>query len=283
MTNSTARRAGAGSPRPVILVVSFGTSYNGNRHVTIGAVENAIAERFWPEFEVRRAFTAQTIIDKLARRDGIRIDNVAQALDHLVADGVGTVVVQPTHLIAGIEYAALADTLGTYRDKFSDVVLGRPLLSDDQDYRAVIDALRAAMGPYDDGRTALCLMGHGTGAESNAAYSTLQDKLDRAGLDRYFVATVEATPAFDDVVAAVRAAGFQKAVLRPLMVVAGDHANNDMADTSNPYSFASKLAAAGVEATCVVEGLGQLDGIAQIYVSHAADSVGRLGSRQADE
>ncbi len=262
--------------RPVILVVSFGTSYNDSRHITIGAIEDTIRERYYPDYEVRRAFTAQTIIDKLAERDGVTIDNVEQALDRIVEDGVDTLVVQPTHLMAGKEYTDLASTLQGYSDKIASIALGQPLLTSDDDYEAVISAITDAMEPYDDGQTAICLMGHGTEADSNADYTTLQEKLTADGLTQYFVATVEATPTFDDVVSAVAQAGYKKAALRPLMVVAGDHANNDMADTNDPDSFASKFVAAGIEPTCVIEGLGQLVAIDQIYADHVAASIAAL-------
>jgi sirohydrochlorin cobaltochelatase len=268
---------GLASHAPVILVVSFGTSYSNSRHITIGAIEDTIREQNYPDFEVRRAFTAQTIIDKLADRDNIHIDSVKKALDRIVADGVDTLVVQPTHLVAGKEYTDLANELANYKDKIPTMVLGQPLLSSDGDYAAVIRAIVDATAPYDDGETAICLMGHGTDADSNADYSTLQEKLAADGLSQYFVATVEATPTFDDVVSAVAEAGYKKAVLRPLMVVAGDHANNDMADTSDPDSFASKMIAAGIEPTCLIEGLGQLVAIDQIYANHVADSISALG------
>jgi sirohydrochlorin cobaltochelatase len=273
---ASAEEASPAAHKPVILVVSFGTSYNDSRHITIGAIEDTIRERYYPDYEVRRAFTAQTIIDKLAERDGVTIDSVEQALDRIVEDGVDTLVVQPTHLMAGKEYTDLASTLQGYSGKIASIALGQPLLTSDDDYEAVIGAITDAMEPYDDGQTAICLIGHGTDADSNADYATLQEKLTADGLTQYFVATVEATPTFDDVVSAVAQAGYKKAALRPLMVVAGDHANNDMADTGDPDSFASKFVAAGIEPTCVIEGLGQLVAIDQIYADHVAASIAAL-------
>ncbi len=267
----------AGEPKPVILVVSFGTSYNDSRHITIGAIEDTIRERYYPDYEVRRAFTAQIIIDKLAERDGVTIDNVEQALDRIVADGVKTLIVQPTHLMAGYEFTDLANALTGYADKIDDIVLGRPLLDSDEDYERVIEAIVGDSADYDDGETAICLMGHGTEADSNADYAKLQEMLTDAGYSQYFVGTVEATPSFDDVVSAVEAAGFTKALLRPLMVVAGDHANNDMADTEDPDSFASKMEAAGIETSCLIEGLGQIEAIDNIYASHVEASIAELG------
>ena len=266
----------AKAPKPVILVVSFGTSYNDSRHITIGAIEDAIRETY-PDYDVRRAFTAQIIIDKLAERDGIVIDNFEQAMDKLVEEGVQKVVVQPTHLMAGYEYTDVLNSLqSNYADKFEAIVLGDPLLTSDEDYSAVVEAICDATAEYDDGQTAICFMGHGTEADSNDDYTHLQQVLTDAGHTSYFVGTVEATPTFDDVVAAAQAAGFTRAVLRPLMVVAGDHANNDMADTEDPDSFASKFIAAGFEVECVVEGLGQLVAIDDIYVRHVADAIAQL-------
>ena len=266
----------AKAPKPVILVVSFGTSYNDSRHITIGAIEDAIREAY-PDYDVRRAFTAQIIIDKLAERDGIVIDNFEQAMDKLVEEGVQKVIVQPTHLMAGYEYTDVLNSLqSNYADKFDAIVLGDPLLTSDEDYSEVVEAICDATAEYDDGQTAICFMGHGTEADSNGDYAHLQQVLTDAGHTSYFVGTVEATPTFDDVVEAAQAAGFTKAVLRPLMVVAGDHANNDMADTEDPDSFASKFIAAGFEVECVVEGLGQLVAIDDIYVRHVADAITQL-------
>ena len=266
----------AKAPKPVILVVSFGTSYNDSRHITIGAIEDAIRETY-PDYDVRRAFTAQIIIDKLAERDGIVIDNFEQAMDKLVEEGVQKVIVQPTHLMAGYEYTDVLNSLQqNYADKFDAIVLGDPLLTSDEDYSEVVEAICDATAEYDDGQTAICFMGHGTEADSNEDYTHLQQVLTDAGHTSYFVGTVEATPTFDDVVEAAQAAGFTRAVLRPLMVVAGDHANNDMADTEDPDSFASKFIAAGFEVECVVEGLGQLVAIDDIYVRHVADAIAQL-------
>ena len=266
--------SGAQKVKPAILVVSFGTSFNDSRHITIGAIESAIREKF-PDYDVRRAFTSQIIIDKLKERDGVVIDNVEEALDRLVADKVQEIVVQPTHLMNGYEYDDLAKALESHKDKFKKVALGEPLLSSDDDYYKVIAALASVSERYDDGKTALVFMGHGTEAESNKVYSTLQDKLSAEGKKNYFIGTVEATPSIEDVLKGVKAAGLKKAVLRPLMVVAGDHANNDMADLEDPESWASQLTAAGIEVECVLEGLGQIVEIDELDAAHAADALAK--------
>lgn len=256
----------------VILVVSFGTSYNESRDLTIGAIENAIADEF-PEYEVRRAFTSQIIIDKLAERDGLVIDNVEEALDRAAADGVTTLVVQPTHLMDGFEYTDLANALEDYESQFETVVLARPLLTSDADFEAVADAITSRTAEYDDGETAICFMGHGTEAESNSIYPKLQEVLTDNGCDNYFIGTVEAEPSLDDVLAAVgENGGYKRVVLEPLMVVSGDHATNDMAGDEDD-SWKSCFEAEGYEVECILEGLGQNEDIQQIYVSHTQDAI----------
>jgi sirohydrochlorin cobaltochelatase len=262
--------------KPVILVTSFGTSFPDSRHITIGAIEDDIREAF-ADYDVRRAFTAQIIIDHIEKDTGRHINNFEEAMDQIVADGVKQVIVQPTHLMDGLEYGDIKKSLEeTYAASFDSYALGAPLLVSDEDKKAVAEAIKAAMEKYEDDETAICLMGHGTEADSNAIYSVMQDQFTSLGYDNYFVATVEATPTFADVVDAVAEAGYKKAVLRPMMVVAGDHANNDMADEGDPESFASLLKAAGLEVTSVIEGLGQLNAIQEIYVQHVQDAIDTL-------
>jgi sirohydrochlorin cobaltochelatase len=266
---------GTATPKPAIVVVSFGTSYATSRHITIGAIESDIREAF-PDYDVRRAFTAQTIIDHVEKDTGRHIDNFEEAMDKLVMEGVREVIVQPTHLMDGFEYQDVAKSLEDYQDKFDKCALGKPLLASDEDQVAVAEAVKAAMEKYEDPDTAICLMGHGTEAESNSIYTTMQGVFDGLGYTNYFVATVEATPTFDDVRDAALEAGYTKAVLRPFMVVAGDHATNDMADTEDSGSFASIMSAAGFEVESVLEGLGQIVQIDDLYVSHVQDAINSL-------
>lgn len=258
-----------------LLVVSFGTSFNDSRRLTIGAIENALEQAF-PDWSVRRAFTAQIIIDHVARRDGEVIDNVTEALDRAVANGVKTLVVQPTHLMDGYEYHDLYDELVRYFDAFERVAIGPPLLSSDDAFDAVADAIIAATKQYDDGETAICFMGHGTEAESNAVYEKMQGVLDAKGMENYFIGTVEAEPSVEDVLAAVQQGSYKRVVLRPLMVVAGDHANNDMAGDDED-SWKSVFEAAGYEVECVLEGLGSVEAIQQLYVAHAQTAIDSIG------
>lgn len=255
-----------------ILVVSFGTSYNDNREITIGAIEDAIAGAY-PEYEVRRAFTSQIIIDKLKERDGLEIDNVEEALDEAAADGIKELIVQPTHLMDGYEYNDLAKALTEYKDKFDRIIFADPLLTSDSDFEAVMKAITEKTAAYDDGETAICFMGHGTGAASNGVYAKLQEMLTESGYENYYIGTVEAYPTLDEVIKALKEKGsYKKVVLEPLMVVAGDHANNDMAGDEED-SWKTVLEGEGYEVECILEGLGQIPAIQEIYVAHIREAM----------
>ena len=257
-----------------MLVVSFGTSYNDSREKTIGAIENAIADAN-PDCEVRRAFTSQIIIDKLKERDGLEIDNVEEALDRLVADGVKKLVVQPTHVMSGYEYDDLAAAVDEYAESFGAVAMGAPLLTADADYERVADALIAATADKSADDTAIVFMGHGTEHNANAVYTKLQQTFSEKGAVNCFVGTVEATPSLDDVMSSLMLGNYRKAVLEPLMVVAGDHANNDMAGDEED-SWKSVMEAGGFEVECLLRGMGEIPEIQQIYVDHAAEAMASL-------
>ena len=179
--------------------------------------------------------------------------------------------------MAGKEYTDVQSSLDKVKDKFEKTALGRPLLDTDDDYEAVIKAIVDATKSYDDGHTAICFMGHGTDADSNSDYAKLQDKLTADGYKQYFITTVEATPNFDDTIKLMKDAGYKKAVVRPLMIVAGDHANNDMAGEDDPDSLVSKCKAAGITPTPVIEGLGQLIAIDELFVQHTQAAIDQLG------
>ena len=254
-----------------LLVVSFGTSYNDNRRETIGAIEKAMIAAF-PEMDVRRGFTSQIIIDHVEKRDGVKIDNVGEAMDRAVASGVKTIVVQPTHLMPGLEYNDVIDELAQYSDAFEKLVIGRPILDTDADFDVVANAIVNATASYDDGETAIVFMGHGTEAESNAVYAKMQDLLKSMGKENYFVGTVEAAPTVEDVMALVKAGNYKKVVLEPLMIVAGDHANNDMAGDEED-SWKSIFEAEGYEVECVLKGLGSFTEIQNLLVDHAKAAI----------
>ena len=257
--------------KPVLLAVSFGSSYNETRDVTIGAVEAALQEAY-PEYEVRRAFTSQIVIDILEEREGLEIDNVNEALERLVADGVKELVVQPSHVMPGFEYDDVMAELNEYADKLESVKVGTPLISSDADYDAVVKSLVEETAEYNTEGTAIVFMGHGTHHEANATYANLQQKLADAGYANYFIGTVEAAPALEDVLALVKESGAAKVVLLPLMIVAGDHATNDMAGDEED-SWKTTFEAEGFEVECVLKGLGQYAGIQQLLVAHAAEAM----------
>lgn len=257
-----------------LLVVSFGTCFNDNRVATIGAIENAMEEAF-PEYSVRRGFTAQIIIDHVKNRDGEVIDNFGEALNRAIDNGVKTLVVQPTHLMNGLEYNDVIDELAQYAEEFEQVAVGEPLLTSDEDYQVVINAITEDTKAQDDGETAIVFMGHGTEAESNQIYATMQEKLTEAGFANYFVGTVEASPSLDDVLAAVQAGEYKKVVLQPLMIVAGDHANNDMAGDEDG-AWKKTFEDAGYEVTCNLKGLGEMPAIQELLVAHAQAAIDSL-------
>ncbi|MDR0685323.1 MAG: sirohydrochlorin cobaltochelatase [Spirochaetaceae bacterium] len=259
------------SGKPVLLAVSFGTSFNESRALTIGAIENALAAAY-PDYEVRRAFTSQIVIDVIKKRDGEQIDNVEEALQRLVKDGVKDVVVQSTHLMDGIEYHEMLNAIKPFENKFNSVRYGKPLLSSDRDYDDLIKALAAETAQYTASDTAIAYMGHGTEAESNQDYAILAKKLVDQGYKNYLIGTVEAEPTLDDVIGQATDLNIKKLVLLPLMIVAGDHANNDMAGDEED-SWKSILEGKGFTVTTVLKGLGQYPGVQQIFVRHVSDAL----------
>ena len=276
-----------------ILVVSFGTSFNDSRAEDIGGIEKAIAKAN-PDWSVRRAFTAQIIINHVLARDGEKIDNVDQALKRAVDNGVKTLVIQPTHLMHGAEYDELCDALENYKSNFDSVSVAEPLLgevgadakninSDKETVaKAVVDEAVKKAG-YDsldaaekDG-AAFVLMGHGTSHTANVTYNQMQAQMDKLGYKNVFIGTVEGEPedtACDVVIDKVKEAGYKKVILRPLMVVAGDHANNDMAGDEED-SWKSQFEASGAfdSIDCQIEGLGRIEDVKKLYVSHTEDAL----------
>lgn len=279
-----------------ILVVSFGTSFNDSRVNDIGGIEKAIAAAN-PDWSVRRAFTAQIIINHIQARDGEAIDNVDQALNRAVDNGVKNLVIQPTHLMHGAEYDELVETVNEYADSFESVTIAEPLLgevgaeatevNDDKETVAKeitnaavetsdYDSLEAAA---EDG-VAFVFMGHGTSHSAKVTYSQMQAQMDELGYDNVFIGTVEGEPeetSCENIIAALQEAGYTKAILRPLMVVAGDHANNDMAGEDED-SWKSMFEAAGFEVTCQIAGLGEIEGVQDLYVQHTADAIANAGA-----
>ena len=278
-----------------ILVVSFGTSFNDSRVADIKGIEDALQEAY-PEWSVRRAFTAQIIINHIQARDGECIDNVDQALERAVANGVKQLVVQPTHLMHGAEYDELMESVEVYQDQFESVKVAEPLLGEVGEDAAVVNTDKEAVAKaitaeavskagYDslesakeDG-TAFVFLGHGTSHTAKVSYSQMQTQMQNLGYENVFIGTVEGEPeetACEAVIEAVSEAGYKKVVLRPLMVVAGDHANNDMAGDDED-SWKSMFVSSGKfdSVDTQIEGLGMIPEIQKIYVEHTSDVIGQ--------
>ena len=284
-----------------ILVVSFGTSFNESRSEDIGGVEQAIAAAF-PDWAVRRAFTAQIIINHVQARDGEQIDNMDQALERAVANNVKNLVVQPTHLMHGAEYDELVAALDKYSDKFEKVSVAEPLLGEvgkdatviNDDKKAVAEAVTAeavkdagydSLDAADADGTAFVFMGHGTAHTAKVTYSQMSTQMGDLGYKNVFIGTVEGEPeetACENVIVAVKDAGYKKVILRPLMVVAGDHANNDMAGDEDD-SWKSMFTASGAfdQVECQIAGLGRIADVRKLYVEHTQAAVDGLGDAEA--
>ena len=279
-----------------LLVVSFGTSFNDSRVQDIKGIEDALAEAY-PDWAVRRAFTAQIIINHVAARDGEVIDNMEQAVQRAIDNGVKVLVVQPTHLMHGAEYDEMCAVLDAYGDQLDLYAVAEPLLGEvgedasviNEDKATVAEAVVAAAveeAGYDspeaaaeDG-AAIVLMGHGTAHTAKVTYSQMATQMAELGYDNVFVGTVEGEPeetACDVIIDAVKEAGYTKVFLRPLMVVAGDHANNDMAGDDED-SWKSMFEAAGLEVECQISGLGRIPEVEALYVIHTAEAMDALAT-----
>ena len=274
-----------------ILVVSFGTSFNDSRAADIKGIEDAI-QAAYPDWSVRRAFTAQIIINHVQARDGEKIDNMEQALERAVANGVKQLVVQPTHLMHGAEYDEMCDAIDKVRDKFESVEIAEPMLGEVGSDAAVINADKEAVAKavvaaalsesgYEstaaakEAGVAYVLMGHGTAHVAKVTYSQMATQMDKLGYENVFIGTVEGEPedtSCEAVIAAVKEAGYTTVVLRPLMVVAGDHANNDMAGADED-SWKTMFEAAGLTVNCQISGLGRIADVQALYVAHTKAAI----------
>ena len=279
-----------------ILVVSFGTSFNDSRVADIGSVEKAI-QAANPNWSVRRAFTAQIIINHIQARDNEKIDNMEQALERAVSNGVKNLVIQPTHLMRGAEYDELVEVVNDYEDKFESVAVAEPLLGKvgsnasviNQDKQTVAVAITAeavktagfaSLEAAAEKGTAFVFMGHGTSHSAKISYSQMASQMEKLGYENVFIGTVEGEPeetACENVIDAVKDAGYSTVVLRPLMVVAGDHANNDMAgDDEDTWKSMFNASGNFEKIDCQIAGLGRIAAIQQMYVDHTAEAVASL-------
>ena len=283
-----------------LLVVSFGTSFNDSRAEDVKGIEDALAKAY-PDWSVRRAFTAQIIINHVEARDGENIDNMQQALDRAVENGVKNLVVQPTHLMHGAEYDEMTEAINGYKDKFESVAIAEPMLGEvgddatviNDDKKAVAQAITDeackeagfdSMDAAAEAGTAFVFMGHGTSHTANITYDQMQTQMEDLGFKNAFIGTVEGKPedtACDKVIEKVKEAGYKNVVLRPLMVVAGDHANNDMAGDDED-SWKSQFVASGNfdKVDCQIEGLGRIEAVEKLYVEHTKAAIDSLGSTE---
>ena len=281
-----------------LLVVSFGTSFNDSRAEDIKGIEDALAAAY-PDWSVRRAFTAQIIINHVEARDEENIDNMQQALDRAVANGVKNLVVQPTHLMHGAEYDEMTEAINEYKDKFESVAIAEPMLGEvgddatviNDDKKAVAQAITDeackeagfdSMDAAAEAGTAFVFMGHGTSHTANVTYDQMQTQMEDLGFKNAFIGTVEGEPedtACDKVIEKVKEAGYKNVVLRPLMVVAGDHANNDMAGDDED-SWKSQFVASGnfENVDTQIAGLGRIEAVEQLYVDHTKAAIDSIGS-----
>ncbi|MCR5627231.1 MAG: sirohydrochlorin cobaltochelatase [Lachnospiraceae bacterium] len=251
--------------RKEILVVSFGTTFKETRIKTIGAIEDAV-EKAFGDYSVRRAFTSRFIRSRLADRDGIIIDSPGEALERAKANGVKELIIQPTHLMAGKEYHKLTETIDEYAGDFESISLGCPLLDSDEDFITAARAIRKEL-PLKDDKTAIVLMGHGTDAPSNSVYEKLQEVLNKSGADAYYIATVEGTPTIRDILK--RISGYSNILLAPFMVVAGDHAINDLAgEKEDSWKNILLNSGQGFNVETVLRGIGEWKDIQELFVKH---------------
>lgn len=280
-----------------ILVVSFGTSFNDSRAVDIGGIEKALQEAY-PDWSVRRAFTAQIIINHVQAREGAKIDNIEQAMARAVDNGVKTLIVQPTHLMHGAEYDEFSEVVNAYADKIDTIVIAEPLLGEvgadasviNDDKKAVAEAVTAeavksagfaSLEEAKDNGTAFVFMGHGTAHVAKVSYSQMSTVMETLGYDNVFIGTVEGEPeetACEEVIEAIYAAGYKNIVLRPLMVVAGDHANNDMAgDDEDSWKSQFEMSGYFDRIDCQIAGLGSIEAVQNLYVAHTDAAMASLG------
>jgi len=255
--------------KKAILAVSFGTSVNETREKTIDVIENSFRKAY-PDYAVYRAWTSKMIIQKLLKRDGVKIPTVTEAMAQMVIDGVKEVIVQPTHIINGIENDLMKEDALAYQSQMDSIRFGCPLLTSSQDN---VDAINALISDYDiPNDEVLVFMGHGTTHYANSVYAALDYTFKDLGHQNMFLGTVEAYPSMSSLMRQIRAFKPKKIHLAPFMIVAGDHAANDMAG-DDPDSWRSQFEAAGYTVECHMKGLGEYEGIRQMLLAHIEEAM----------
>lgn len=256
--------------KKAILAVSFGTSYEDTRKKTIEAIEHTLETHF-PEHKIYRAWTSRMIIEKIKKRDGLHIDTVSEAMERMKADGITDVVIQPTHVINGVENDQMKEDAGSYRNSFHSISFGAPLLTTESDNENMVKAVASEFSWMSD-RDALVLMGHGTTHYANTVYAALDYRFKDMGYKNIFLGTVEAFPSMQSLMRMVKEFQPERVILAPFMIVAGDHARHDMAG-DDPDSWYSQFLSEGLKAECVMKGLGEYPGVRELFVTHAEKAV----------
>lgn len=252
-----------------ILVVSFGTSYKETRDKTLNKIEADFKRKFGEE-QVVTAYTSQMILKKIKERDGIHINNVTEAMEEIKEKGATEIYVQPTHILNGHEYEKMLSLMEPFKKEFEKIVVGKPLLTDSDDYDKMVEIMCEEIGDIDDDEVVV-LMGHGTGHFIDAAYAALDYRFKAKGSERIFVATVEGYPEINDIESSIAATKAKKIRMIPLMVVAGDHATNDMAGDDD--SWKTMMEEKGYQVQCILKGLGEYDKIRKMYIDHLQDAI----------
>lgn len=254
--------------KKAILVVSFGTSYEDTRKKTLDAIEDRIRNEY-PQYRVYRAWTSAMVRKKILKRDTVVIPDVTEAMQQMILDGITDVIVQPTHVLNGIENDRMEAQLQAYRGRFAHIVAGSPLLTTQRDHKCAIECVAAELAPADG--EALVLMGHGTEHFANSVYAALDQQFKDYGYENIFLGTVEAYPGFETLLKRVEKIHPNRVLLAPFMIVAGDHALNDLAG-GNRDSWKCRMEEAGYETECILTGLGEYEGIRRMFLDHVADS-----------
>lgn len=264
-------RNGGGIGEKELLAVSFGTSYAQNRRRTIGAIEEALEQAF-SDWSIRRAFTSKKIIARIREMENLSIDYLEEAMERAKENGVKQLVLQPTLMMDGIEYQELLEKVRKEQQAFERLTVGRPLLDQETDFRQLVQILTEQTRKYADKKTAICFMGHGTASKANRVYETLQNMFTDCGYHNYLVGTVEAEPNLTQLRQKVKEQGYDRVILQPLMIVAGDHANHDMAG-DNEDSWKSAFKSDGCEVVCILKGLGEIPEVQNMFVTHAKRAI----------
>lgn len=254
--------------KKIIIVVSFGSSYEQTRKKTIEAIENKIINKFY-DYKVKRAFTSQVIIDKLHKRDNIKIDNVNQAMKNLIdiRSDIEEIIIQPTHIINGFEYEEMIETVKQFESKFKLINYGKPLLSDNEDYKQLVEILLSESRKYNKKNTAIVFVGHGTKHNANFVYIKLDKFFKDKGYLNYFVSTIESNPSFNDIIKQIDKLDVNEIVLFPLMIVSGDHVINDIS-SDEKGSWKNSFESKGYKVKCILKGLGEYSQIQDMFVKH---------------